>query len=102
MSQQKLTFKEFVNTNFEKLDLFTTAITRAHGKNHPEAFDVRKLFEAIHEKINESGPNIPTLDDELKQLRTVTNDYKIPNDVCETYASVYEMLQTLDQLYHAS
>src|SRR5699024_4099630 len=45
MSEQ--TFNEVITNHFEKLDLYTTAITRAHGKNHPEAFEVRELFETI-------------------------------------------------------
>ncbi len=34
---------EVPECNFEKLDMFTLAITRAHGKNHPEAFEVRNI-----------------------------------------------------------
>lgn len=41
--KQTGTFNEVVTNYFSKLDLFTTAITRAHGKNHPEAFEVRNL-----------------------------------------------------------
>ena len=37
MSEQIRTFNEVVEDYFSKLDLYTTAITRAHGKNHPEA-----------------------------------------------------------------
>ncbi len=44
------TFNEVITNHFEKLELFTTAITRAHGINHPEAFEVRELFERISEK----------------------------------------------------
>ena len=31
------TYQETANKYFEKLDMFSLAITRAHGKNHPEA-----------------------------------------------------------------
>ena len=99
MSEQ--TFNEVVTNYFEKLELYTTAITRAHGKNHPEAFEVRDLFENINEKVNEAGANKPDLDVELAQLRKVTDNYTIPGDVCETYAGTYEMLAEVDKAYQA-
>lgn len=100
MSEQIATFDEVVAQHFEKLDLFTTAITRAHGKSHPEAFEVRELFETIDKKVNEAGTDKPNLDAEFSQLRTVTDHYTIPEDVCETYASVYNMLSEADKAYH--
>ena len=39
--------KQFFEANDEMLDLYTNAITKAHGKNHPEVFEVRKLYETI-------------------------------------------------------
>ena len=42
---------DYLNTNQEKLALYTTAITRAHGKNHPEAFAVRELYTKIEAKV---------------------------------------------------
>ncbi|SHG14393.1 iron-sulfur cluster repair di-iron protein, ric [Ornithinibacillus halophilus] len=99
MSQQ--TFNELVIKHFEKLDLYTTAITRAHGKSHPEAFEVRELFETINEKVKESGDNKPDLITEFVQLRKITENYTIPEDVCETYASTFNMLGEVDKAYHA-
>lgn len=92
-------FEEVVNKNFEKLELFTTAITRAHGKNHPEAFEVMELFNTMKEKIQTSDGAKPGLGREFKQLREVTDQYTIPDDVCETYASVYNMMSELDRAY---
>ena len=43
--------KQFFEANDEMLDLYTNAITKAHGKNHPEVFDVRKVYETIQHKI---------------------------------------------------
>ena len=31
--------RHFFEANDEMLDLYTNAITKAHGKNHPEVFD---------------------------------------------------------------
>ncbi|RKQ28339.1 iron-sulfur cluster repair di-iron protein, ric [Oceanobacillus halophilus] len=95
------TFNELVTNYFEKLDLYTTAITRAHGKNHPEAFEVRELFEKINEKVKATGANKPELDAEFTQLRKITDNYTIPGDVCETYAGTYEMLAEVDKAYQA-
>ena len=89
--------KDYIKENDEKLDLFTTAITRAHGKNHPEAFDVREIYTDIQNKTEESEH--PNLDAEFSKLRKVTNDYTIPEDVCETYAAVYTMLSEADKTY---
>lgn len=101
MSEQNKTFDELVRGNFEKLDLYTTAITRAHGKNHPEAFEVRELFEAISGKVKNAGTHKPDLDAEFAQLRKITDNYTIPGDVCETYAGTFEMLAEVDKAYQA-
>lgn len=101
MSEQTKSFNEVVENYFSTLDLYTTAITRAHGKSHPEAFEVRNLFEAINAKVTEAGANRPNLDSEFTQLRRVTDNYTIPNDVCETYAGVYRMLAEADKSYHS-
>ena len=101
MSEQIRTFNEVVEEYFSKLDLFTTAITRAHGKHHPEAFEVRELFEAMNAKIKEAGTDKPNLDEEFTRLRKITDHYTIPGDVCETYAGTYNMLSEADKSYHA-
>lgn len=100
MSEQIATFNEIVEKNLETLDLYTTAITRAHGKNHPEVFVVRELFKVMNEKIKQTGDSKPHLEAEFTQLREVTDHYKIPEDVCETYASTYCMLSEIDKSYH--
>lgn len=94
------TFNEVTNDYFEKLDLFTVAITRAHGKNHPEAFEVRELFSTMNEKTKESGTVKPHLEAEFTKLRLIIDNYTILGDVCETYAAVYDMLSETDQAYH--
>lgn len=101
MSEQIRTFNEVVEEYSSKLDLFIKAITRAHGKHHPEAFEVRELYEAMNAKINEAGTGKPNLDEEFTRLRKVTDYYTIPGDVCETYAGTYNMLLEADKSYHA-
>lgn len=102
MSEKIATFYKVFDNYFEKLDLFTTAITRAHGDNHPEVFEVRELFETINAKINEASTNKPNLDEDFAQLRHITDHYTVPGDVCETYEGVYNMLSEVDKAYHAS
>ena len=94
-------FQAQVKNNFETLDLYTTAITRAHGKSHPEAFDVREIFESIQKKVEAAGESKPDLCKEFSQLQKVTDYYAIPNNVCPTYESTYEMLKDLNQAYDA-
>lgn len=94
-------FQAQVKSNFETLDLYTTAITRAHGKSHPEAFDVREIFESIQKKVEAAGESKPDLCEEFAQLQKVTDYYTIPSDVCPTYENTYEMLRDLNQAYDA-
>lgn len=93
-------FNELFKQEVEQLDLFTKAITRAHGENHPEAYLVRKLFEKINEKVAASKGEQVELREQFMKLREVTQDYEIPTDVCETYATVYSTLQQLDKAYN--
>lgn len=97
-----VTFTEVESRYFPKLEMFTLAITRAHGKNHPEAFEVHDLFRQISEKTKQAGANKPDLNAEFGQLREDTGNYTIPEDVCGTYAAVYNMLSETDQAYQAS
>src|SRR5699024_9857216 len=94
-------FQKLVKDNFEMLDLYTTAITRAHGKSHPETFKVRDIFEVIQARVVEAGESTPNLVNTFKQLQEITDNYKIPHDVCQTYANTYEMLLELNKAYEA-
>ena len=100
MSENKRTFTEVVEINLDTLDLFTKAITRAHGESHPETFEVRELFECMQEKIAETEKSMPNLEKEFIRLRQVTDHYTIPNGVCQTYAGTYNLLAELDEVYH--
>lgn len=94
-------FNTVVNEYFPKLEIFTLPLTRAHGKNHPEVFRVHELFQAMNEKVKDSGSENPDLDEEFTELREVTGQYALPGDACETYEAVYEMLSEADEAYHA-
>ena len=95
------TIKEYMDANQEKMELYTTAITRAHGKNHPEAFDVRELYTQVEKKVMAAGSERPDLDSEFEKLREITSNYTVPGDVCGTFEAVYKFLEEADHLYSA-
>ena len=70
-----------------------------HGKNHPEAFDVRDIYVRIQDKTQAAEEEQPDLNTEFTTLREISDNYTIPDDVCETYAAVYTMLKEADSLY---
>lgn len=94
-------FSEAKERNLKRLEQFIPIVERVHGESHPEFYDVRKLFDQINIKIKESGLEKPEIDNELKQLREVTNNYTVPSNVCESYESVYNMLADVDKAYQA-
>jgi regulator of cell morphogenesis and NO signaling len=86
--------------NLKRLEQFVPVVARVHGESHPEFHQVRKLFDEINVKIKEVGLEKPNLDQEFKQLREVTDNYKVPSDTCESYEAVYNMLSELDKGYN--
>lgn len=99
MTNNRESFQKVIDKNFKKVDLYTTALTRVHGHDHPEVFKVRELFEAIKSKIISESISKPELDAEFLQLRQVTQNYKVPTGVCEAYEGAYNMLSEIDQAY---
>lgn len=94
-----IAFNEVKEKNFERLDQFTPIVDRVHGKNHPEFHEVKNLWEQIQEKTNAAGSDKPELDEEFTQLSEITNNYTVPDDVCESYEAVYNMLEEVDAAY---
>lgn len=94
-----LAFEEAKEKNMERLEQFTPIVLRVHGDNHPEMNEVNDLFNQLREKIKTADKH-PDLEAEFHKLRDVTQNYEIPNDVCESYEAVYNMLEELDLAYH--
>lgn len=90
-------FNQFANEQFETLNLYTTAIVRAHGNHHPEFKDIRNAFENIQAKYNKDAR--ADLTSEFKKLREVTNNYSAPADTCETTVASFALLKEADTLY---
>ncbi|PKM89066.1 MAG: iron-sulfur cluster repair di-iron protein, ric [Firmicutes bacterium HGW-Firmicutes-10] len=84
---------------FPVLIQYVPVVDRVHGEHHPEFHEVRRLFEVIHQKTNSSLNELPDLHLEFSQLKEITQDYAIPNDVCETYEAVYGMLNQLESAF---
>ncbi|NLK07090.1 MAG: iron-sulfur cluster repair di-iron protein, ric [Firmicutes bacterium] len=89
-------FDQVKEAHLDKLKLFVPVVDRVHGNSHPEFHDVRKIFEVIDDKIKAAGVDQPDLSSEFARLREITDHYTVPNDVCESYAAVYNMLKELD------
>ncbi|NLJ90844.1 MAG: iron-sulfur cluster repair di-iron protein, ric [Clostridiales bacterium] len=97
----KLTFNEVKEKNLGLLVQYVPVVARVHGDSHPEFHKVHKEFNSLVSKISKAGTERPELDDEFAKLREITGNYKIPNDVCETYEAVYKMISELDEAYNA-
>ncbi|NLN86529.1 MAG: iron-sulfur cluster repair di-iron protein, ric [Syntrophomonadaceae bacterium] len=93
------TFNETKENQFPKLEQFVPIVARVHGEHHPEFHDVHEVFDAINEKIKEAGTEKPELNEEFAKLRAITDNYKVPGDVCEAYEAVYNMLSEVDKAY---
>ncbi len=92
-------FNEVKEANITRLGQFVPVVDRVHGDSHPEFHDVKRVFDEMDLKIKKAGVEIPELDKEFKELREITNNYSIPEDVCESYEAVYNMLEELDKAY---
>lgn len=100
MSNQT-SFRAVSEKNLETLEQYVPIVAKVHGEHHPEFHKVRKIFDALRQKIKEAGAGKPDLEGEFVALRKITGDYTVPGDTCETYAAVYNKLGEMDKAYHA-
>ena len=94
-------FERVKAKHLKTLEQYVPIVARVHGESHPEFHEVRQIFDAINKKIKEAGTGKPELNGEFQQLRKITDNYIVPDDVCESYAAVYQMLAELDEAYMA-
>ena len=87
--------KDYLTQNKERLDLYTEAITRAHGRNHPEVFEVRDIYLDIDQKIANGDEDF---NQDFDRLTQITNNYAIPNDVCPVFKATYHSLEEMNRL----
>jgi len=93
-------FLELFNKHFKKLESYVPVVARVHGDTHPEFHDVKRVYETIKGKIKEESLESPSLFNELEELRNITDNYKVPDDVCVTYEAVYNMLKEIDDSFN--
>ncbi len=98
---ENITFKEAKKKNFTKLKQYVPVVARVHGANHPEFYEVQKWSDIIIEKTKAAKANTADLKEEFARLREITNNYTVPQDTCESYEAVYNMLEEIDKAYHA-
>ena len=94
-------FNQVKERYIERLEQYVPIVERVHGGSHPEFHDIHRIFDAINIKIKKAGSEKPELDEEFKELRKITDNYTVPDDVCESYEAVYQMLAELDEAYEA-
>lgn len=80
---------------FKRLEQFVPIVSRVHGTLHPEIKEVQVVFNEILKNIK---LNL-SVEKEFETLRIITTNYLVPNDVCESYEAVYNMLKTIDDNY---
>ncbi len=112
----------------ETADLLDT-IVRVHGKNHRELYEIYRLFGRLktdleQHLLKEENLLFPILDkalnnreeaaalteeiiteheaagEILRELRKVSQDYRVPEDGCNTYRKAYSLLEELEQDLH--
>jgi iron-sulfur cluster repair protein YtfE (RIC family) len=86
--------KFFEEKYFEELDMVMPIVERVHGPHHKEIYEVSKVYKDIKNKLCK---NDDSLEEDFLKLREITDGYKVPDDVCETYAKVYKMLENLEK-----
>lgn len=92
-------FNAMKEQHLTRLSQYVPVVARVHGGSHPEFLEVKKVFDQLRSKMQAAGAAKPNLNNEFQALRQITNNYTVPEDVCESYEAVYRMLAELDQAY---
>lgn len=90
-------FNNTLNKHIDTLRQYVPIVKRVHGPLHPEFNEVKVVFDQMDEKIKTDNLELGS---EFESLRIITNNYTLPNDVCESYEAVYQMLHELDSAYN--
>jgi regulator of cell morphogenesis and NO signaling len=94
---QKTSFESTVAELMPTLEQYVPVVDRVHGAHHPEFHDVRAVFNVIKTKMHAESK--ADLSEEFAQLRVITDNYAVPEDVCESYEAVYLMLKAMNDDY---
>ncbi|GAA4282610.1 hypothetical protein GCM10022261_01410 [Brevibacterium daeguense] len=71
-------------------------IERVHGAHHPELTRVREITLTLQQ--SNTDPRTAEL---FNELRTLTRNYAVPEDVCEAFRATYQALERADARYAA-
>ena len=85
------------NRNIEKAAQLAPIVERVHGAHHPELSRVRQITDELQDSAN--APHVIGL---FHELRTVTDNYAIPKDVCEAFEATYHALERADRQHEAA
>lgn len=96
---KNINFNELWKKHKKTLEQYVPVVAKVHGGSHPEFHKIHEVFNTINTKLNESKSEIPNLDEDFVNLKEISTNYTIPEDVCETYEAVYKMLKELDTAY---
>ena len=98
---KKLDFNQVKEIHLKTLAQYVPVVARVHGGNHPEFHQVREVYDKLAKKLKDTGRGKPDLVDEFVKLRKITDNYTVPEDVCESYEAVYILLAELDKAYES-
>lgn len=76
---------------------YAPIIERVHGANHPELTRVREITLEIRDSNDPQRRSVL-----FAELRAVTQNYAIPDDVCETFEATYKALERADRSHAAA
>jgi iron-sulfur cluster repair protein YtfE (RIC family) len=85
-----------MNTQLDRAAQFAPIIERVHGSNHPELTRVREITLDLQQTTDAARKT-----GLFTELRSVTQDYAVPGDVCEAFEATYRSLQQADGQHSA-
>lgn len=97
----KSEYKETAKKYLPILGQYVPLVARVHGGTHPEFLKIVEIFDTIILKSKDSKSEIADLKEEFTKLREISNNYTTPDDVCESYEAVYQMLALLNESYNS-
>ncbi|HMM82652.1 MAG TPA: hypothetical protein PJ998_05685 [Terrimesophilobacter sp.] len=79
--------------NIARAAQFAPLIERVHGAHHPELTRVREITMQLQQAGNATRTSAL-----FNELRTVTRNYAIPDDVCGAFEATYQALESADRM----
>lgn len=83
--------KKEIKEQIVVLDKVLPTVVRVHGKEHPELSSIMDAYGKF--KVSyENGKG----EEELAEIRKLSNNYTLPSDACEAYTKVYKAFSEID------